>query len=317
MKKIRIIVFVVIILFGFCVARDFLIKSLIGTVASSVTGAPVRVGGLSLSIMRQSIKISNLRMYNPSGFPRDLLVDIPRIGVAWDLGALFKGRIHLSQLDIEIKEFGMVKNKNGKLNVNSLKIIEKKQPVDKAANKPAKQFAIQMDLVNLAMGRVVDKDYSINGPPVVKVYDINLKKSYKNITSVQQLATLIITEPLKAAGIQGLETYGAAMLTGVAVLPVAVAFTFMGKDFARDVLGVSFERAYDAGLKAIKGAGIVKEENKGEGIINAEVDGSRVNLKLNKLSGTSTQVTISARKFGLPQPAVASGVLYSLKEELK
>lgn len=316
-KKIRILAVAVVILFAFCIARDFIIKSVVGTVATSVTGAPVSVGGLSLGIIRQSIKITNFRMYNPQGFPRDVLVDIPRIGVAWDLGAFFKGKIHLREVDIEIKEIGMTKNKEGKMNVDSLKMIEEKQPAGKAEKKPAKQLAIQMDLVNLAMGRLVSKDYSVSGPPVIQVYDINIKKSYKNITSAQQLAALIISEPLKAAGIQGLKVYGAAMLTGVAVLPVAAAFTFAGKDYARDTLGVSFEKAYDAGLKAIQAAGVVKKGNKTTGVISAAVDGASVNFKLRKLSGASTEVTISARKFGLPKPAVASGILYRMKEELK
>jgi hypothetical protein len=167
------------------------------------------------------------------------------------------------------------------------------------------------------MGRIVNKDYSVEGPPLIKVYDINLNKGYKNITSAQQLAVLLVSEPLKAAGIQGLKLYGAAMLTGVAVLPVAAVFTFTGKDFTQNTLGVSFERAYDAGLKALKDAGVVKKENKGAGVISAEVDGSEVTLKLKRLSEVSTEVTISARKFGLPQPAVASGVLYRLEEKLK
>jgi hypothetical protein len=316
-KKIIVLILAVVIVFSFCIVRDLLIKSLIGTVASSVTGAPVEVGGLSLGIMRQAIKISNFRMYNPQGFPRDILVDIPRIRVAWDLGALFKGRIHLRQLDIEIKELGLAKNKEGKLNVDSLKITGEKQPADMAVKKPTKQLAMQIDIVNLTMGRIVNKDYSVEGPPLIKVYDINLNKGYKNITSAQQLAVLLVSEPLKAAGIQGLKLYGAAMLTGVAVLPVAAVFTFTGKDFTQNTLGVSFERAYDAGLKALKDAGVVKKENKGAGVISAEVDGSEVTLKLKRLSEVSTEVTISARKFGLPQPAVASGVLYRLEEKLK
>ncbi len=254
-------------------------------------------------------------MYNPKGFPKDLLVDIPKMGVACNLGALITGKIHLRQLDLEIKEIGMTKNKEGKLNVDSLKIAAEKS--GEKEKKPAKQLAMRIDIVSLGMGRVVSRDYSVEGQPVVKVYDINLKKTYKNITSVQQLAALIISEPLKAAGIQGLKMYGVSMLTGVAALPVLAAFTFAGKDYAQETFNVTMERAYDAGLQAIKMAGKVMKENKGSGVISAEVNGARVTLKLKKLSEKSTQVTISARKFGLPQAEIASGVMYRLSEQLK
>ena len=314
-KKIRIIILAFVFLFGFCWVRDFLIKSLIGTVATSVTGAPTCVGGLSLSVIRQSVRISNFRMYNPKGFPKDILVDIPRIGVACNLAALITGKIHLRQLDLEIKEIGMVKDKEGKLNVDSLKIAAEKS--GEKEKKPAKQLAMQIDIVSLGMGRVVSRDYSVEGQPVVKVYDINLKKTYKNITSAQQLAALIISEPLKAAGIQGLKVYGVSMLTSVAALPVMAAFTFAGKDYAQETFNVTTQRAYDAGLQAIKMAGKVKRENRDSGVINAEVNGARVTLRLKKLSEKSTQVTISARKFGLPQAEIASGVMYRLSEQLK
>jgi len=255
-------------------------------------------------------------MYNPKGFSKDILVDIPKIGVACNLKALVTGRIHLKHLELEIKEIGMVKNKDGKLNVDSLKIVAEKS--GKKEKKPGKQPVVQIDIVSLDMGRVVSRDYSAGGnSSVVKVYDINLKKTYKNITSVQQLIVLIISEPLKVAGIQGLKMYGAAMFAGVAFLPVGVVFTLTGKDYAQGIFNLTIEQAYDAGFKAIKIAGKVQQENKADGLISAEVDGAKVILKLKKLSEGSTQVTISAREFGLPKPEIASGVMYRLKEQLK
>jgi len=315
-KKIKIIILAVVLLFGFCLVRDFFIKSLIGTVATNITGAPTRVGGLSLSIIKQSVKITNFRMYNPKGFPRGILVDIPRMSVSCNLGALITGKIHLRELVLHIKEIIMVKNKEGKLNVDSLKFASEKSE-EKKKKKPAKQMAMQIDIVNLEMGRVISKDYSVAGQPVVKVYDINLSKTYKNITSAQQLAALIISEPLKAAGIQGLQVYGVSMLAGVAALPVMAAFTFAAKDHAQETFGITVERAYEAGLRAIKIAGKVKGENRDSGVINAEVDGASVTLRMKKLTERSTQVTISARKFGFPQAEIASGVMYRLKEQLK
>jgi hypothetical protein len=318
-KKIKIIILAVVIIFGFCLVRDFLIKSLIGSVASSVTGAPTHIGGFSLSVIKQTVKITDFKMYNPDGFPRDILVDIPKIGVSYNLGALLKGKIHLKRIDFELKEMGMAKNKEGKLNVDSLKIIEvkKTEAPEKGAKKPAKEMAIQIDLANLVIGRIVSKDYSVGGPPAIKVYDVNLKKSYKNIASAQQLAALIISEPLKAAGVQGVKVYAASILTGVAALPVAAAFTFAGKDFAQASFVVTMDKAYEDGLQVLKQMGVVKKENKSGGTISAEVNGANVTLKLKKINDTATEITVSARKLGLPKPEVASGVIYRITDKLK
>ncbi|TBR17806.1 hypothetical protein EPO66_02030 [bacterium] len=167
------------------------------------------------------------------------------------------------------------------------------------------------------MGRLVNKDYSVEGQPVVKVYDLNLKKSYKNITSAQQLAVLIMSEPLKAAGIQGAKIYGVMLLTGVAALPIAAAFTFAGKDYAEGDFDVSWDPAYEAAIKQLAKAGKIKSENKQNGIIIANVSGAGVTLRLKKIKDNKTHIVVSARKFGLPQAEIASGVIYRLSEELK
>ncbi|MCX5681675.1 MAG: AsmA family protein [Candidatus Omnitrophica bacterium] len=317
-KNIKVVVLLVAIIFGFCLVRDFLIKSIIGTTISSVTGAPTHIGGLSLSIIKQSVRISDLKLYNPTGFPKDVLVDIPKINVACNMGALLKGKIHLKQLDIDLKELGLAKNKEGKLNVNSLKTAEgQKGEKKKTDQKPASEMKIQMDVVNLSLGRVVDKDYSVEGSALTKVYDINLKKTYKNITSVQQLAALIVAEPLKAAGIQGAKAYGATMLTGVAALPVAAVFTFTGKDHAEADYNVSWSRAYEIGIKQLQKAGKIKKENKQTGVVTADVSGVGVTLKLTKIADNKTHIVVSARKFGLPKPEISAGILSGISNELK
>ncbi|MBP7088456.1 MAG: hypothetical protein KBB01_04070 [Candidatus Omnitrophica bacterium] len=315
-KKLILIIICFLALVVFCALRDFVIKQVITLAASNITGAPTRIGGFSLSIIRQSVKITNFKMYSPKDFPPDVMVDIPLLGVSYDILPLIRGKIHLKELTLDLKEMGLIKNEEGKLNVDSLKLSEPKDKPDKPA-KPVKQMSIQMDLVNLNIGRVVSKDYSVSGPTAIKVYDIGIKKTYKNINSAQQLAALIIAEPLKAAGIQGLGIYGASVLTGVAALPVAAVFTFAGKDYARSEYNVSWEKAYEVSLSILKTSGAVKKEDKTMGIINAEVGNSKVTLKLKKVTDKKTEITVSARKYMLPQPEVAAGIIYSISGKLK
>jgi len=317
-KGIKILILVVVCVFGFCLIRDFLIKSLIGTVTSAVTGAPVHIGGLSFSVIKQSITISDFKMYNPKGFPNEILVDIPKLGVDCDLGALFKGKIHLKRIDFELKELCLTKNKAGGLNVDSLKVIEEqKSGKAQGSQKPAPQMAMQIDLANLAIGKIIRKDYSVKGPVTIKLYDVNLKKSYKNITSAQQLVVLIVAEPLKAAGIQGLKVYAVSMLAGVAALPVAAVFTFTGKDYAQASFKVTMAKAYDVGLEVLKGMGVIKKENRASGIISATVNGSGIAFKIKKVDESTTEITISARQLGFPRPEIAEGILYQITDRLK
>lgn len=314
MKKILILI--IVLSLALYLASNLAIKSIIGTVSSSVTGAPTKIGGLSLDILKQTIRISDFKMYNPKGFPKDILIDMPNIGVIWDIGELLKGKIYLKELTIEINELGLTRNKDGLMNVDSLKVVEQKSD-DKKQIKPTKQLPIQIDVLNLAIGKVVNTDYSMEGPPVVKVFDINLKKTYKNITSIEQLAALVIAEPLKAAGIKGLKVYGAMMLTGVAALPLAAAFTLTGKDFAQESFNIGINSAYNISLEVLKTMGKITKEIQANSIISAKINGASVTVKFKKISEATTQIIVSARKFGLPKSEIASGVIYKISEQIQ
>lgn len=312
-RKFILVVMCLVGIMVFCVVRDFAIKNIVTVVATNITGAPTHIGGFSLSIIGQSVTITHLKMYSPKGFPRDTMIDVPLIKVSSNvLPALF-GKIHIRELTLDLKEVWMVKNKEGKLNVDSLTMNQNEHK----NTQPAKQIPMQLDLVHLNIGKVISKDYSVTGPAALKVYDINIKKTYKNITSAQQLVVLIIAEPLKAAGIQGLSVYAVSMLTGVAALPVAAAFVFTGKDHAQAEYNVGWDKAYEVGLRALKEAGVIKKEDRAEGVISANIKGANVVLKLKKTSEKAIEITVSARKMMLPQKEIASGVMYRISEELK
>ncbi len=310
------IFFILAIVFTVCLVRDFCLKSLISTVATNITGASTSIGGLSLSIIGQSIKISDLRMRDPQGFPNEVFVNIPKANVSWDLFAFFTGKIHLKSVELDIKEVVMIKNKDGQTNIQSLKMMQKKSD-PRELLKTLQQIHIQIDFLTLGIGRAVSKDYKAAAEPVIKVYNLNTRRSYRNINSLEQLAALIISEPLKSAGLQSLTTYAVSMLTGVAALPVAAAFMFAAKDYDQVTENISMNRAYEIGLNLLKRIGKVKSENKGEGVINAEVYSAHVVFKLREDFHHKIEITISARRIGFPQPEVASGVMYQFLEQLK
>jgi hypothetical protein len=272
--------------------------------------------GFSLGLIRQSVRINGFRMYNPKGFSPDLLVDLPKVSVDYDIPALLTGKFHFRLVDIELKEIGLEKNKEGKLNVDALKVA-KTETKGAQAKKPAKPLAIQVDVLNLNIGRIVSRDYSAGKEPVVQVYDINLKKSYKNITSAQQMAALILSEPMKQAGLKGAAIFGVAALTGVGFIPVVVAATLSDKDSAQQDMNVAIARLYDTSLSVLTRIGKVSKEDKAAGIISGQVGGASVTIKLKSLSAGKTKIAISAKKYMLPKPEIASGVLYQISEQLK
>jgi uncharacterized protein involved in outer membrane biogenesis len=317
-KILSIVIVVIICLFVLSVIKDLIIKTVVSTVASQVTGTKVTMSGFSLGLLTRSVRISGFKMYNPQGFSNSILVDLPRINVDYTLLPLLKGKLQLRVVDVYLKELELEKNKQGKLNVDSLKVVQQQgAPKAEKEKKPGKQMAMQIDLLNMQMGRIISRDYTAGPQPSVQVYDINLKKSYKNITSAGQLAVVILSEPMKQAGIRGAAIYGVAMLTGVGIIPVAIAATFGSKDSVVQDLNVDISRLYDVSLGVLNHIGKVNKEDKAAGIIEAEVNNASVTLKLKQTSARTTQITIFARKYLLPKREIANGVLYQISERLK
>jgi hypothetical protein len=327
MKKILLILGIIIILFVVLgIAKDQLIKGAVVIGAKKVIGAPVEIDGFSLGIFKQRVRIKGFRMYNPEGFGEGTLIDIPEISVDYNLGALLKKKLHLPLVVVNLKEVGIVKNKEGALNVGSLKVTQKEEEPSKpqAADKPQEtkkqpqaSMPMQIDVLTLTIGKVVYKDFSAGEKPSVEVFDVGIKeKTYKDIRSAQQLVALILAESMKGAGIKGAAIYGAATLLGVGFLPAGVAGVLIGEDRAEEVFNVSYERAYKISLEVLRQMGKVTAEDSGRGVIKGVVSGSKATIRVIQ-EEKAVKITVSARKMLLPKPKTSGGILYEISGKLK
>lgn len=288
---------------------NLIIKAVVTTVASRITGAPVHMDRFSLSILSSTIRISGFTMYNPGGFPEGILASCPRIKAIYDRGTLFTKKRHFLVVEIELKELGLTRNREGRLNVDSLKTVQ-----EPGSSPP---IPMQIDLLTLSIGKVVYKDYTIGAEPSVRVYDVNRHQSYKGIPTAQQLALLVLAEPMKAAAIKNVGIYGAALLTGVAALPVVVAGTFIGRDSVQQVIDAGFEHVYETSLEVATRMGRITTHDASNGVIKANIRGAMVALILRKGADDKTEITISARKYLFPKLDIAGGVLYQILDQLQ
>jgi len=321
MKKVLLIAVIILIALSvIAVLKDQFIKNTITIATSQVTGAPATINNFSMSIIKQTVAIKDFKLYNPPGFPREVLVDIPTIRVALVLGDILKKKIHFKEIEIALKELAIIKDKDGKLNVDALKVAEEPQkPKEETAQKQAaEQMPIQIDVLKLTIGKIIYKDYSKGKTPKVEVYDIGGKeKTYQNITSAQQLVALILSEAMKGTAIKGAKIYAASAILGVGFLPAGVAVTLMGKDSAQNDFNIPFEKVYAAALNTVQALGQVKSENKDSGIIKVLIDKDDVTIKVQQTTEKTTRIMVQARRLLLPQPQIAGGVLQQISDKLK
>jgi len=198
MKKLGKIIIVVLILFVTLVlARNIIIKNAISFTVKALTGLKLGIGDINVNLFGGKIDIHNLKLYNPSGFKEEFMIDLPHAYINCDLPGFLKGNIHLRELSIDLYEFVVVRNEKNELNLNSLKIVKaEKEKKEQKVSKSSRMPNLTIDLLQLKIGKVIYKDYTKQPSPQIKEYNINLDERYENITNSSDFMHLIITKAL-------------------------------------------------------------------------------------------------------------------------
>jgi hypothetical protein len=182
------------------------------------------------------------------------------------LGSFIAGKAHLEEVRLNLKEFMVVKNEAGELNLDSLKAVgatEEEEVIDEGKKEKTEMPDLQIDLLVLKIDRVIYKDYSKGTPPKVKEYNVNINERYENITNPKTFVSLIILKALKNTAIARLANFdlgklqegisGTVKKTAEIALEAPVKAIEIGKDAgvkAKETAEETVEKAAEAGKDA-------------------------------------------------------------------
>ncbi len=209
---------VIVGLVALVLARNIVVKIAAENGVRAVTGMPFSMGKLDINLLNTFVDIESLVVKNPTGFHDTTLVEIPKILVDYNLSDILKGKVHLENLEFNMKQFTVVKNEQGVLNLDKLKALQgtqraSTQTPNKGSQAPAKALPVQIDMMRLKIGKVVYVDYS-SGQPSTKEFRINLDQSYQNITDLNSVVRLIVLKAMMSSGISNLVSFDIGGLEG-------------------------------------------------------------------------------------------------------
>lgn len=196
-KIIRMIVIAIIVLLVLATAKNLIAKGAVENAVRLVTGLELKIKSLKVGVIPTVIDMKGMRLLNPSGFVDRTMIDAPEIFVHYDLPAVIGGTAHLPEVRLDVHELIVVKNTDGRLNLDSLKAVQAQKESKAGKSKaPAKPFKMKIDQLKLKIGKVIYKDYSRGGAPTVMEFNLNLDENYSNITNANALAALIVSRAL-------------------------------------------------------------------------------------------------------------------------
>ncbi len=255
MKKFGVLIVVLIaVVLVAVLAKNIVAKNALSSGVKMVTGLGLEIERLDIGIVKTLVDIDGLRLLNPKGFVDRVMVDIPEVYVDYDLGAFLQKRVHLRELRLELKELAVIKNKEGLLNLDSLKAVQSAKGKDTSAEKgQAKPAEVSIDLLSLKIGKVIYKDYSKGAAPAVREFAVNIDERFENITDLQKLARLILVTALVKTPI--------ASLTGFDLSAISADVSQAVKDAAATAheavkqAGEAAGEVADEATESLKGAG--------------------------------------------------------------
>ncbi|MHC4454820.1 MAG: DUF748 domain-containing protein, partial [Planctomycetota bacterium] len=259
------IVFAVLIVLFF--GKNMIIKTSVTTGVKAMTGLKLSIRSMNVGIFKTLMGINELQLHNPDGFEDDLMMDLPEIYVDYNLGAFMGGKVHLEEVRLNLKEFLVVKNADGELNLDSLRVVKEAEgeEVEKDDGKKEKTEMpdLQIDLLEMKIGKVIYKDYTKGTPPKERVFNVNIDERHENITDPQSFVRLIVLKALKNTTIASLTNFDLGKLqsgiSGAVKKTTEMAHGAKDKaieagknmvnDTAEETVGKAAEAGKDAGEK--------------------------------------------------------------------
>jgi hypothetical protein len=220
MKKFKkILTFLFIIILGVLFLKDIFLKVVFENGVRFATGVKLSVDSFNVGVFKSRVNITGLKLYNPKGFEDRIMLDIPNIFIDYSLPAIFERRAYFKELKLNLKELKVVKNKEGKTNLDYLNSYkEQKEGVGKKDKLKAKTLDIQIDNLELRIGRLIYKDYTKKGAPLVKEFNVNLYEKYADITNINTVLGTILVKVFARTTIFGIAS-GASLTTDIMVKP--------------------------------------------------------------------------------------------------
>ncbi len=251
MKKWLIVVGVVVVaVIALGIAKDLIAQAAVTGGVQALTGLRVRMDRLHVGILRQVVHVEGLRVLNPDGFQDPVMVDLPELYVDYDLWAFVRGRAHLNDVRVHLRELVVAKNAQGQVNVASLPGAQTQPPT---AQPHAQPLALRIDRLHLRIGSVVYKDYTHGGTPRVQSFPLNLDEHYTDINRPEALVSLILVKALAKttiARLTGLDIGALSQQAGAALQAVAGQAAAMATQAAQTATQATTELQAAAGKTA-------------------------------------------------------------------
>lgn len=203
-KIIRFLLFIVILA---AIFHNWTAKFLFATGLQAALGVRVKVKEVKINFSDISILFGDIEIGNPySFFSQEPLARIPKVFMDVAISSFWEKRIHFEAIDLNIQELHVIRDRDGRINLLSLKTFDQdnqqlSQPSEQKTGQP---LGFQIDQMILSLGRVRYTD-SMQPDSQERGFYLGMDRArYENIGGLKDIVKVISWETLKRIGLEGL-----------------------------------------------------------------------------------------------------------------
>lgn len=196
---VTLLILLVVLAVGGVLLKDVIAKSLAERNLRDTTGLDAKISKLEIGLGTPTVNLEGLKLYNTAEFGGGTFLDLPELRVEYVPGDVRSGKLHFKTVRLHLSEVHIVKNKNGKTNIEMLeKETKKKSSGQKEkTDKPGVDFG-GIDTLYLTVGKIRITDE--RNPQNNDVIDIGLKDEVgKNLKTEAEITQWFQMVMLKRA----------------------------------------------------------------------------------------------------------------------
>ena len=180
----KILIFIIVVFVMVVLARNVIVKAAVELGAKAAVGLPVNIKMLDIGLQQTYLDIEGWNVGTPEGFGNETMVDMPKVFVDYHLSDIMSGKLHLEKVEFDLRQFTVVRNRDGKLNINSIKGIEQDKTSSGKPETPKKRNKGDADPAGSCPSQDRESGFyrSERSSESVREFNINLDESYENIT---------------------------------------------------------------------------------------------------------------------------------------
>ncbi|MBL7170454.1 MAG: hypothetical protein ISS46_00455 [Candidatus Omnitrophica bacterium] len=157
-----------------------------------------------IGVIKSNVDINEILILNPKGYADRIMFDVPAIYIDFNIPDLLKKKAHLKEMRVDVKEFTVIKSKDGDYNINSLKVVKIGKVEQSEKIEVAGIPNIRIDNLTLKIGKIIYKDYSQRPSPVVWEFPVNIEERIENVEDLQSVVRIIVVEAIRKSALKQL-----------------------------------------------------------------------------------------------------------------